>query len=387
MAYQSTCGIPKTATTKAKSGAPASRSKPKSTRYSIPDALKNGRNVYDQYVSRCPHGIPVVTRNYYEERIAARYTNGGVVNVAKIRAERWSTAQQIEYTNTLSRQRRLYDENIRMFIPKGLEILYLIRKGVPKNRIPPWPFQQVTLKHEASTRGTNVTTRSTISTAPVEADIIADFERDIEYGNDILKDVTFPAFKTIELGLSDMEVGTAITTLIDSADKCVAPATNQPTRKSPASLPENTYDEADDVFLFGKPADCKQRRIRATDVGNRHPIAVESVTIRASTEMTILGSDDSCGCVDCLTARINESDRNAREVEGRYSREELFNFVKTQSWNTMVFAPNASGKTTARALLRANGIACFDIGAKIDWYSYAPHLHDSIMFCTDPVGV
>lgn len=159
--------------------------------------------------------------------------------------------------------------------------------------------------------------------------------------------------------------------------------TNQPTRKFPAEFPENTYDA--DVFLFGRPADCRQHRIRASDINNRHPVTVETVTIKVNSEVPPLESEDSCKCVDCITARINESERNAREIEGAYSREELFEFTKTQSWNTIVYAPNASGKTTARALLRANGIACFDIGAKVDWYCFGPHLRHSIMFCTDPV--
>lgn len=371
MAYKESCGQPKTKSVSQVFGTPTRPAEEEVDSVVYPKHYNEGRRSASYYQENYPRGIPVVPRTYYEERVLNRFKPNGIVDEDALKDQKWTQRRIAEETKVMHVRRTIFDEDLKVKVPRGLEPIYFLRKGIKVNKMLPWPYINV-IRKEAS-----ILTRSSTESPPCDIDIVEEFVNSVRDGQSILNGIATPAFKTLEITISENVTKTTLTTFVSTYPECTNPVPG--TKRYPATM--EPADCADDRYAIGKKANCTATRIRASDTGCREPALVDSITIPVAIGVPKY-CHSGCGCFNCHSNKHTNDGKKLRSFP--FSEEQRREFSRKQEWNVVLFAPNASGKTTAKIALRELGLSCFEMDDMFDWFSHATFLRQSIMVTSDP---
>lgn len=331
-----------------------------------------GRSTYQHFAQNYPHGIPIVATSYYQERVLSVYAPGGVVDEARILREKWDADNIEEYRQVHARSANLFDTDLWTQVPKGEEMVFLLRKGVTERDIWPWPGPWLMVYTQLQL------TRSATGASPYAVNIVDSFRRAVRYSMNVCSAYEYPLIEKRTVVLSTVEEANFIPLIAYAVEKC---SLGKPTLKR---YPAPMYDDEDlEPDSCPQTFACDRHSVRATDVPSRCRSRIEvevSFGVPTDPHTTSTGSlTDLCDCIDCL---VDRQKKKTHDIRAAFAK--LESFTKSQTYGTVIYAPNASGKSTACALLRSLGYAAFEVRTGFDWFALLPYAKSGLFFATDP---
>lgn len=291
-------------------------------------------NYYIQYLTKsAPEGIPLKANTRYQQLVRDRYTlPDGSADIAKIKAERMSedkakTFLKVEFPSI----RRLYDRELCIYVPKGSEYLYLMRK-IDENLI--WPGRT----KSRCTLLTPSTTRSTHLNNPRVRDVLKE-------------EVPGDAFPPLPKKLLSFDTRREFSSSVEDCN-------GRYIEELSTTIRNDELSGADKAELVDVP----------------FPREYQHTELTVELEVAVLGiPDPSDTCVTCRTKEFKASKSN-EGISGR----DVYNATSSIACSTVIYAPHYSGKTAATANLRSQGIAVFETNRHDDWSRYRHVLEDSV---------